>query len=105
MKQLGMKQEELDVEEVKIKLKEGKVLLFKDPKVMKINLMGEDTFQLSGSYEVIEEPQQEEEKVEIKEEDIKLVMEKTGCSEQEAKEALEKSSGDLAEAILLLSSQ
>ncbi|KHO51480.1 MAG: Nascent polypeptide-associated complex protein, partial [archaeon GW2011_AR13] len=40
--------------------------------------------------------------VEISKEDIKIVMEKTGKSSKEAKEALEKY-GDLTEAILELS--
>ena len=37
------------------------------------------------------------------EEDLKMVMDQTGCSEEEAKAALEKSGGDIAEAIVALS--
>jgi len=37
------------------------------------------------------------------EEDIKTIMEKTGCSEEDAKQALEENNNDLAEAILALS--
>ena len=44
----------------------------------------------------------EESKEKFTEDDIKLVMEKTSKSYEESKKALEKSGGDLSEAILEL---
>ena len=58
-------------------------------------MQGQETFQISGDIK--------EEENNSLEEDIKTIIEKTGCSEQEAKKALEDNNGDLAEAILSLS--
>lgn len=67
--------------------------VFEDPKVIEANMMGQVVFQVFGKYKVREE---------LNEEDIKLIMEKTNCSESEAKKVL-KETGDIAEAILKLS--
>ena len=91
MQKMGIKQEELDAEEVIIKLKDKK-LVIKNPNVSKINMQGHETFQITG--DVSEESS-------YNEDDIKTVMEQTECSEEEAKEALEKYD-DIAEAILNL---
>jgi len=91
MQRMGIKQEELDAEEVIIKLKDKK-LVIKNPNVSKINMQGHETFQITG--DVSEESS-------YNEDDIKTVMEQTECSEEEAKEALEKYD-DIAEAILNL---
>lgn len=92
MQKMGIKQVELDAEEVIIKLKD-KNLIIKNPNVSKINMQGHETFQIMG--DVSEESSNEE--------DIKTVMDQTGCSEEEAKKALEKYD-DIAEAILNLKS-
>ncbi len=47
MKQLGMKQEEIDAKEVIIKTSE-KQLVIKNPSVVRINMMGQDSFQITG---------------------------------------------------------
>jgi nascent polypeptide-associated complex subunit alpha len=46
--------------------------------------------------------QENSQKAEINQEDIKTVMEQTNVSEAEAREAIEKAEGDLAKAILNL---
>ena len=46
--------------------------------------------------------QQQEMEAEISGDDVKTVMEKAGVSEEEARKALIKANGDLAEAILEL---
>lgn len=92
MKRMGMKQEEIDAHEVVIKTKD-KNLVISNPSVVKINVMGQDSFQISGDIS---------EESSISQEDVKTVMEKAGVSEEEAKNALEKSNGDLAQAILSL---
>ena len=94
MKQLGMNQEEIEAEKVIIDKTDGNRIVIENPNVQKITMQGQESFQITG--EVREEEQG------IKEEDVKLVMEKTGKSEEEARGALEET-GDIAEAILKLS--
>jgi len=97
MKRLGIRQEEIDAEEVIIKTKD-KDLVIKNPQVSKVNMMGQETFQIVGNITEVEK----DAKAEINEDDIETVMVQTGCSKEEALEALEQSSGNLAEAILKL---
>ncbi len=94
MKRMGVKQEEIEATEVIIKTPD-KELVIRDPHVAKVNMMGQESIQITGSIE-------ERELKPYTEEDVKTVAEQAGCSEEEAKEALEKSKGDLAEAILSL---
>ena len=90
MKKMGMKQEEIDATEVIIKTTSTD-LVVKNPKVIKINMMGQDSLQITGEIE---------EASTISEEDVKTVSEQANVSEDEAKAALEKNNGDLAAAIL-----
>ena len=94
MKRLGIKQEEIDAELVIIK-RAGKDLIIKNPQVSKINMMGQETIQVVGEITEAEES-------EISEDDISTVMAQTSCTREEAMDALEESSGNLAEAILKL---
>ncbi|MBU4502062.1 MAG: nascent polypeptide-associated complex protein [Nanoarchaeota archaeon] len=94
MKKMGVKQEEIPAIEVIIKT-EDKELVIKNPQVMRVNMMGQESLQITGDIE-------ERDLKAYKEEDVKTVVDQAGCSEEEAKEALEKSKGDLAEAILSL---
>jgi len=96
MKQLGINQQELPAEKVIIETKESRIVI-DNPSVVKVKFQGQETFQISG------ESKEEAKEQGISEEDIKTVMEKTGKSKKQAKEALEKAKGDLAEAILSLS--
>lgn len=93
MAKMGMKQEEIDAEEVIIKCKDKQIRIL-NPSVTKINVMGQETIQIMGDL-------QEESLEKYNEEDIKTVIEQTNCSEEEAKQALEETN-DLAEAILKL---
>ena len=95
MKQLGIKQENIDAERVVIEKSDGSKIVIETPSVVKINMQGNDSFQISGNIK--------EEKEKYSEEDIKQVIEKTGKSKEEAETALTNSKGDLAEAILSLS--
>ncbi|MBI2654484.1 nascent polypeptide-associated complex protein [Candidatus Woesearchaeota archaeon] len=95
MKRLGIKQEEIDAEIVIIKTP-GKDLVIKNPHVSKVNMMGQETFQITGSVSEIEK----EESTEISDDDIETVMEQTSCTKEEAVEALQQNNGNLAEAIL-----
>ena len=96
MKQMGMAQEEIDASKVIIEKTDGSNIIISNPNVTKITMQGQDTFQIVGDI------QEQTPEVEVSEEDIKAVMEKTECSEKQAREALEET-GDLAEAILKLS--
>ena len=96
MKRLGIRQEEIDAELVIIKTAE-KDFVIKNPHVSKVNMMGQETFQVVGDITEVEKND-----VEINEGDIATVIEQTSCTKEEALEALQESSGNLAEAILKL---
>jgi len=96
MKQMGMSQEEIPASKVTIEKPDGRKLTINNPSVTKIIMQGNESFQITG------DTNEESEAPSISEDDIKTIVEKTSCSETEAKEALEKT-GDLAEAILELS--
>jgi len=89
MKQMGIKQEEIDADEVIIK-NSSRNIIIKNPKVTKINMQGHETFQVTGDVQE-----------EMNEEDVNTIMEQTGCSREEAEKALEKYE-DLTEAIISL---
>ncbi len=97
MKQLGMKQEEVSAKRVVIE-SDDKNIVIENPQVSKIVMQGQETFQIMG--EAREEPAEDNER--IKEEDVNLIMEKTGKTDKEARKALEET-GDIANAILKLS--
>lgn len=97
---LGLKTEQLDAVKVTIELKD-KILVIENPSVIKMIAQGQEVYTVIGN--VKEMPK--EEKVEIRDEDVKFVMEQTGKSEKEVREALEKTKGDIAQAILLLTGQ
>ncbi len=97
MRQMGIKQEELDASEVVIRLKDTD-LVITHPQVTRINMSGQESFQISGAVTV----QSRTLKLEISEDDIKTVMEQAGVDVKTAKEALKDANGDIAEAILAL---
>ena len=96
MKKLGMKQEQIDAEEVVILCKHKKIIV-KNPQVMKINMMGQESLQITGDFE-------EHEAEGFTDEDIHIVMEQAGCTREKAKEALAKEK-DIAAAILYLNNK
>lgn len=97
MKRMGIQQEEIDAKEVIIKLEEQEIVI-SNPQVSKVNMMGQDTYQIVGEEEI----RDLDSTPEISEDDVKTVMDQTGASEAEAKAAIEECKGDLAEAILKL---
>ncbi|MBW2991983.1 nascent polypeptide-associated complex protein [Candidatus Woesearchaeota archaeon] len=97
MKRMGVQQTEIEATEVIIKTPE-KDLIIQNPQVSKVNMMGQETIQVIG--DIIEK--EKETAPEISEDDIKTVAEQTGATEEQAKEAIEETKGDLAEAILKL---
>ncbi len=97
MSQMGIKQEEIDANRVIIE-KDDENIIINNPSIVKINMQGQDSFQISGDI-----TEEEAGKEDNSEEDIKTIIEKTGCTEEQAKKALEEANGDLTEAILSLS--
>ncbi len=98
MKQLGIKQEDIEAKRVIIEKSDSSIII-ENPSIAKIVMQGQETFQISG--DVREEA--ETETKENLEKDIATIMEKTGCSREEAALNLEKNNGDLAATILELS--
>ncbi len=96
MKQMGISQEEVNASKVIIEKSDGSKITIDNPSVQKIKMQGNETFQIAGDIS------EESAEVGISEEDVQVIVEKTGCSEGEAKEALEET-GDLTEAIIKLS--
>ncbi|MBS3167614.1 nascent polypeptide-associated complex protein [Candidatus Woesearchaeota archaeon] len=92
MKKMGMKQEPIECYEVVLKTPEGNFII-KNPEVMKVNMMGQESLQITGDIE---------QESSITDEDIETVVSQTGVSRKEAKLTLEKNKGDLAETILEL---
>ena|SRR3989344_6236061 len=97
MKQLGIQQVEIPATEVIIKTKEKNIIIT-NPSVSKVNMMGQENFQISG--EVHEEAVSSV--PDISDEDIRTVMEQAGVDRLTAQKAIEDADGDLAEAILNL---
>ena len=96
MKKMGISQEEISAEKVIIEKRDGTVTIIENPSVIRIKMQGQTSFQISG------EVSEKSKEVEISSEDIKIIIEKTGCSEKKARQSLEKTR-DLAESILELS--
>jgi len=97
MKQMGISQQDINANKVIIEKDDGNIII-NNPSITKINMQGQENFQISGDI-----TKESEEKTINSEEDIKTIMEKVGCLEQEAKSAYEKANYDLTEAILNLS--
>ena len=93
MKQLGIKTTEIDATKVVIETPKGRIIL-PTPQVIHMNMKGQEMFQIIAG-EVQEE-------TEIPADDIKMVSEQAEVSKEQAKEALEKHNGDIAEAIMSL---
>ena len=94
MKKLGIKQEEIEAKQVIIKCA-NKNIIITNPEIIKMNMMGKDSLQITGDIH-------EEQNEEITEEDILTVVEQTNVSKEKAKETIKKCNGNLAEAIIKL---
>ncbi|NYZ76977.1 nascent polypeptide-associated complex protein [Candidatus Micrarchaeota archaeon] len=92
MKQMGIKSEDIAAKKVTIETDSGSYVV-ENPQVVEITVQGEKSYQVSGKVRFEEG---------IGQEDVKMVMDQAGCSEEEAAEALRKTKGDIAEAIVLL---
>lgn len=90
MKKLNMNVREVEAEEVIIKTKKRNIII-SNPEIMIANMMGKEVYQISG--EVSES---------ASEDDITMVMEKTGKDRDTVEKKLEELNNDLARAIIEL---
>jgi nascent polypeptide-associated complex subunit alpha len=96
MKKLGINIKEIeDVKRVIIQT-ETREYVFDDAEVTIMDAQGQKTYQVTGKPRIIKR------KKEIPMEDIQLVVDQTGKTQEEARQALEETEGDIAEAILKL---
>lgn len=95
MRKMGIQQSEIAATEVIIRT-EDKEIVITSPQVSKVNMMGQQTYQIAGE----EHERSLSAEPEISEEDIKTVMEQADCTKEEAEEAIKANNNDLAAAIL-----
>ena len=94
MKRMGIQASQIEAEEVIIKTPDKEIVI-SNPQVAKVNMMGQETWQITGEVS-------EREREAFSEEDVKMVVNQTGASEDEVKHVLQQTQGDLAQAILKL---
>ena len=93
MAKMGIKQEPVDAKRVIIEKEDGRIVI-DNPSVMKTEMHGQVSWQVQGDAN--------EEQEGFSDEDIEMIMDKTGKGKDEVKSVLEET-GDIAEAILKLS--
>ena len=98
MKKMGISQVEIPANEVIIR-SDDKEIVITNPQVSKVNMMGQETYQVVGHAE------ERAISAEINEEDVKTVMAQAGVDEGRARSAIEEAEGDLAAAIMKLQEQ
>ncbi|WP_121821875.1 nascent polypeptide-associated complex protein [Halostella salina] len=107
MEQMGIDFEELDANEVIIRTDDGD-LVFDDADVTRMDAQGQQTYQVVGDPERrdagalgtdADADDDDDSDGEIPEEDVGIVAQRTGASEEAAREALEANNGDLAAAV------
>ncbi|MFW6220799.1 MAG: nascent polypeptide-associated complex protein [Nanoarchaeota archaeon] len=97
MKRMNMSQEDIDAIEVIIKCHDKEIIV-SPAQVAKVNMMGQEVFQVSGDFverEIDMAP-------EINEEDIQTIIDQTNVSREIALEALEANNHDIAATIIYL---
>jgi nascent polypeptide-associated complex subunit alpha len=99
MKQLGMKMEEIEgVERVVIYTAEGEYV-FDPAEVVATTMQGTKTYQIQGGDPVFVPKE-----LDIPDEDVMLVAEQAQVSPDEARTALKEANGEIADAIIRLTS-
>jgi len=97
MKRLGINVKEIENIEKVIIQTDKKEYIFDNAEVTIMDAQGQKTYQVTGN------PIINDRKEKMKDEDIKLIIEQTGKSKEEAIKTLEETNGDIAEAIMKLS--
>lgn len=97
MESMGIKSSEIKAGRVIIECADRNIII-DNPQVTAIDAQGNRSFQVSGN---VSEEEREAAKVEISDEDVKMVMQGAGIdNEADARRALESTNGDIAEAII-----
>lgn len=97
MKRMGIQQQEIDATEVVIKTQDKQIIIT-EPQVSKINMGGQETFQIVGNIQEASLETQPD----INEEDVQTVAGQAGVDKETAQKAIEEHEGDLAAAIMSL---
>lgn len=97
MKRMGMSQEELNATEVIIRCPDKEIVV-SPVSVAKVNMMGQEMFQVQGEFE----ERAIDTAPEINEEDIDTIVSQTGVDREIALEALEANNHDMAATIMHL---
>ncbi len=97
-----LKAQEIDAYQVIIKARDGDYVI-DNPQVMAMEIQGQKMLQVVGEMKKMDTEEKEEET--FNEEDIQLVMQQTGCTEEEAINALKEANGEPAEAIISIMSR
>lgn len=97
MKRMGIKMEEIDAEEVVIRTVDKEIRIIA-PQVVKTIVSGQEMYQVTGEASIGEV----DASADIEDEDVSMVAEQAGVSDDDARQALEDAGGDLAEAIMKL---
>lgn len=95
MKKMGISQEDIKARRVIFETDEGN-LVIDEPQVLKIMMQGQESYQVTGEAHL------EEGDEGLSEDDINMVIEKTGENRDKVIEALENNDGDIAGAIMEL---
>ncbi len=98
MKKLGINVKDIPNVEKVIILTEKKEYVFSEAEVTVMDAQGQKTYQVVGNPVVANREKK------LPKEDIALVVEQTGVSEEKAQKTLKETEGDIAEAIMKLSS-
>src|SRR5271170_7580495 len=97
MDSMGIKSSEVDALRVVIEGKERDIII-ENPQVTQIDAQGNRSFQVQGTIKEVDKV-----KIEIGDDDIKMVMEKAGITDPDkARVALEEANGDIAGALINL---
>jgi nascent polypeptide-associated complex subunit alpha len=110
MKQMGIDVDELEAEEVVIRTADGEELVFDAPDVTRMDARGQQTYQVVGEAETreasaggaegeVESETDEGAAGEIPDADVEIVAQRAGVPEDDAREALDETDGDLAAAV------
>ena len=89
MSKLGIKTDEIQAKKVIIEL-DDKNIVIENPQISAMTMQGQKTYTIVGE-ERVEEKENED--------DIKLIMEQTNCTKEQARIALKENQNDIAEAI------
>lgn len=97
MKRMGIRTDEIDANVVIINSVD-KDIIIENPQITKMTVQGQEIFQITGTVR----EKEIEAKIDIDDEDVRMVSEQAQVSEEEARKALEETNGDIAEAIMKL---